>query len=962
MMDLSASIHLLGELLGAVLREQESVALFESEERIRALAKARRGSLEDAILRHRTANYAVRDQDAVIAPTPVAMQLATTVAALDVNTARAVAAAFALYFDLVNLAEETARVQTLRERECAQHDAPLGESIAEAVALLKQQGVSAEAMATRLRELHIEIVLTAHPTEAKRRTILSKLQRISDSVSALYQTNLLPREAATYHAALRHEITALWLTDRARTTKPAVTDEVRTGLYFVDNIFWDALPRIYADLRDALAQHYPALTAPAHWLTLASWVGGDRDGNPNVTAAITAETLRLHRGLAVEHHRRSLQELARRLSFSARRAPPSDALQQWLASRRPFPTHAAYLENRYTDEPYRLALSLLTSDLEAASQEELTKHLLAAYPHRARLMPDALCAPLRLVARAVPTESADESLRIVQEQLDIFGLHAARLDVREDSSRLNATLGELLRALKLDLTFEDADDSQRMATLLQCLSEPRPVNLTLEAGVTHETTETWALFRLIQRAQSVYGRELLGPFIISMTRGPADVLTVLLLAQWAGCAAGLSIVPLFETLDDLDAAPRILSELFALEVYREQLATCAGEQMVMIGYSDSNKDGGYLAANWALYQAQENIARVCKAHGVQLTLFHGRGGTVARGGGPANRAIRAQPPNTVNGRFRVTEQGETIASHYANHALAHRHLEQIVSAVLLASVTADGGLGLGDGGQETGDKRPATSDQRRATNDERRVTSDETVWREAMAAMSATARAHYRALVYETPRFMEFWRVATPLDEISRLRIGSRPTARRGGALNVSHIRAIPWVFSWMQSRFNLPGWYGLGTALQTYHVSHADAPALLRAMYAEWPFFRALLDNTEMSLLKADMGIAALYVELVPDRVLADELFARIRDEYERTRAMVLDVTGHAELMDADPIIQRSVDLRNPYVDPLNYIQVEMLRRLRSLNEQDGAEAEALREVIVLTINGIAAGLRNTG
>jgi phosphoenolpyruvate carboxylase len=422
---------------------------------------------------------------------------------------------------------------------------------------------------------------------------------------------------------------------------------------------------------------------------------------------------------------------------------------------------------------------------------------------------------------------------------------------------------------------------------------------------------------------------LLGPFIISMTRGPADVLTVLLLARWAGCDQGLSIVPLFETVDDLDAAPSILADLFGTEPYRRHLRACGDEQMIMIGYSDSNKDSGYLAANWALYQAQAAVAAVCAQHGLRFTLFHGRGGTVARGGGPANRAIRAQPPGTVGGRFRVTEQGEVIGSRYGDSDLAHRHLEQIVSAVLLASAPGSG--------RADADPLPAP-------------------WRHAINAMAAAARAEYRDLVYDTPRFLEFWRDATPLDEISRLRIGSRPAARRGGALDISHIRAIPWVFSWMQSRFNLPGWYGLGTALS------AAEPDPLREMYAGWPFLRALLDNAEMSLLKADLGIAALYTGLVHDQAMAAAIFARLRAEYERTCRAVLAITGHAELMDDDPIIQRAIHLRNPYVDPLNYIQVEMLRRLRALPDPEAPAAEPLREVLVMTINGIAAGLRNTG
>ena len=388
---------------------------------------------------------------------------------------------------------------------------------------------------------------------------------------------------------------------------------------------------------------------------------------------------------------------------------------------------------------------------------------------------------------------------------------------------------------------------------------------------------------------------------------------------------GLHIAPLFETLDDLSDAPRILAELFSLEVYRAHLAHCNGEQTIMIGYSDSNKDGGYLAANWALYQAQENVARVCREHDVKLTLFHGRGGSVARGGGPANRAIRAQPPDTINGRFRMTEQGETIASKYSNPDLAHRHLEQIASAVLLASAPLD-------------------------------PVAIPTAWREALDRLAREAWRAYRSLVYETPTFLDYWRAATPIDEISRLRIGSRPTTRRGSALKLEYVRAIPWVFSWMQSRFNLPGWYGLGAALSEHPA------ALNREMYEQWPFFRALLDNAEMSLLKADMGIAALYSQLAPDQTSAQSIFDRVRAEYDRTVEAVLRATNHANLMDSDPIIQRSIQLRNPYVDPLNYIQVDMLRRLRALPDQESAEAEALREVIVMTINGIASGLRNTG
>ncbi len=911
-MELSATINLLGRLLGDVISELESPELLVREERIRQAAKDRRAAEPGASAR-----------------------LTEQVRQLDANAAWAVAAAFTAYFDLVNLAEEASRVRSLRVRERVDQARP--ESLDDTLAAFKRRGVPAGAVQALLDRLKVELVLTAHPTEAKRRTVLSKLQRIARSLRALYYTDLLPREREAHLNAIKGEVVGLWLTNRNRTARPAVTDEVRTNLYFVDEIFWRALPRIERELGEAIARHYPRLRAPSGWLTLASWVGGDRDGNPNVTAAVTAETLRLHRGLAVERHRETLQDLGRRLSFDARRVPASPALTAWIDTRRPFPPHAAYLEERYGDEAYRLALSLLAHDLEEASRDDMAARLLSQAPHTARARVEDVLTPLDEVMAAAPRAAVGHaglpdgdapSVALLRQQLDIFGLHAARLDLREDSARLTSALSEILRALGWAQDFEQLPSDEQVSLLDRWLDEPRPVGLSDHAGVTIETGETWALFKLIARAQLVYGQELLGPFIISMTRSPADVLTVMLLARWAGCAPGLQIVPLFETIDDLKASGEILERLFSLTVYRHHLAAGGGEQMVMIGYSDSNKDGGYLAANWALYEAQERITAVCARQSVTLTIFHGRGGTVARGGGPANRAIRAQPPGTVEGRFRVTEQGEVIASRYADPDLAHRHLEQIVSAVLLASATPEA------------HEAPAAAPH----------------WRSAMSAMAAAARTEYRSLVYDTPGFIDFWRAVTPIDEISALRIGSRPTARRGGGLKPTAVRAIPWVFSWMQSRFNLPGWYGLGAGLTAAPIE------ALREMYAQWPFFRALLDNAEMSLLKADMDIAALYVDLAGDVPTAGAMFTRIRAEFERTQTAILSITGQRELMSADPVIQRSVILRNPYVDPLNFIQVEMLRRLREATGSDASAQEALREVVTLTINGIAAGLRNTG
>ncbi len=900
-MDISQTIHLLGDLLGNVISELESPAIFESEEQIRSQAKARRSGDAQA-----------------------GQKLQQAVAVLNGDQSRAVAAAFATYFDLINLAEENSRVNILRQRERQSHPRPEHDSIGEAIAALKSAGVTHQQMADLLKGLSIELVLTAHPTEARRRTILSKIQRIAAALEKLSQPGLLPREEQELPQAINAEITTLWLSERARTSKPAVTDEVRTGLYFIESAFWQTLPQLYEDLERALAEHYPGLQTGRAWFRLASWIGGDRDGNPNVTPEVTAETLRLHRGLAVENHRRELSDLARRLSISARRAPLPGELSAWLKSRYPLPGHIEYIEERYANEPYRLILSLLANDLAEASQEDMKTNLKLSNPRPARISLPQLSRPLELIIPNLPAALRHQNLLRLQRRLDIFGLHAARLDIREDSGVLNGALGEVLRALQICPDFEQLPEPERLALLTRMLASPLP-GLAPRPGVTADTEKTWALFHLIARARQTYGDDLLGPFIISMTHSAADMLSVLLLARWTGCDVGLQICPLFESVSDLKAARQILHDLFSLPLYQQHLKTCQNEQMVMIGYSDSNKDGGFLMANWALYQAQEEITQIAREHNVHLTIFHGRGGTVARGGGPANRAIRAQPAGSINGRFRVTEQGEVIAARYANPALAHRHLEQIVHAVLLASAP----------GAKT-EIAPA--------------------WRESMSQMSATAHSAYRQLVYETPGFLDFWQAATPLDEIKRLQIGSRPSARaKSGA--VTSIRAIPWVFSWMQSRYNLPGWYGLGAGLS----AHPDL-GLLREMYAGWPFFHALLNNTENSLVKADMDIAALYVELVPDQELAKKLFGLIRAEYERTRELVLKISGHAELLDEEPLTQNAVRLRNPYIDPLNYLQVEMLRRLRALPDPEGPAAEPLHEVIVLTINGIASGLRNTG
>ncbi|HEX7566938.1 MAG TPA: phosphoenolpyruvate carboxylase [Anaerolineaceae bacterium] len=931
-MELSKIIHLLGDILGQVLVAQESEELFSVEERIRAAAQA-----------YRSANpHLVKEGE---------YSLASEIAALDPPKARVIASAFVLYFDLVNTAEDLYRIDSLRLEAFAKNLDPVHDSIEEAIAQMKAGGVTSEQMADLLERLQIELVLTAHPTESRRRTILSKIQRITDNLRDLSYPDRLPSELDYAYQELYNEITTLWLTDRTRTLQPTPTDEVKTTLYFVGQVFWVALPEIYEIMDRALAKYYPGLKVDHPWFRLASWIGGDRDGNPNVTSEVTAETLHLHRGLAVENHRLTMQDLSRRLSLSSRRIPLPPTLKTWLDRRAPFLPHAAQIQQRYPMEPYRLILTLLADDLAEASRDEMKMHLLSNSTHLARIRKEDLLNPLNELASVLPGPVVAGRLKTALRQVEIFDLFGARLDIREDSSRINSAVGEILRALGLTADFESLDKDARRDLLCLYLEQPGP-RLASHPGVSPEAAETWALFQLINRTRQVYGSELIGPFIISMAHSTADVLAVLLMARWSGCASGLQIVPLFETIQDLAAASEVMEELFNLEVYRSHLVTCPDGQMVMIGYSDSNKDGGFTMSNWALYQSQEAVAAVCRDHKVRLTLFHGRGGTAARGGGPVNRAILAQPGGSVDGRFRLTEQGEILSSRYSNIDLAMRNLEQIVNAVLLASVPPSDRTAA----HMPAENLPLTHFKLPSP---RRLPDP---WREAMNQISAEAMKVYRSLVYETPGFMDYWRAATPIEEIKFLHIGSRPASRKPGSEQVTQIRAIPWVFSWMQSRCNLPGWYGLGSGLEEILHKKPGGLAFLREMHATWSFFRVLLESAELSLMKADMQIAGLYSALAPDRNLANQIFTKIQREHQQTVQALLLIKDQQELMQDEPVIQRAIKLRNPYVDPLNYLQVELLRRLRALPDPDGEEGRTLREIIVLTINGIAAGLRNTG
>ncbi len=921
---LRADVRRLGDALGQVLERHGGAEVYALEERIRGLAKARR------------AGEAVQDE------------LETMLGDIALSDAEAVVRAFAIYLDLVNQAEEHHRVRRLHAAERRDHPNPTHESVAAAVETLAAAGIPSGELQALLNRLEVSFVFTAHPTQAKRRTVLSKVRRIRAALDGLDDPDLLPAEAESLEHALQAEITSLWATEFSRTERPTVTDEVRTGLYYFDRTLWDAATRVTAAMRRALRAHYPEVQAPPRFVRFGSWIGGDRDGNPHVTAAVTAETLRLHRGLAVLRHEQVFRELEQSLSLSRRLFPVDAAFEEALAAKRGRPLgHLRYLADRYPNEPYRLWMALVVAELRDAATDDVVARITgrsqAAHPPlRTR---EDLIAPLRTLEQSLrhgrADALADGPVGDLRSQAEVFGLHTAELDIRQLSAVNTAVLDEMLERLDLATGYAALAQDERVALLERLLEAPPPELDRLES-LSDAASEARALFRMLKRAARIYGPQVLGPYIISMTTGASDVLAVLLLARWFGLDLAadrdeewLGISPLFETRADLRGAADIMARLFASPAYAKHLARRGGQQVVMIGYSDSNKDAGFVTAQWELYQAQESLAALCAEHDVALTLFHGRGGTIARGGGPTNKAILAQPPGAVGGRIRMTEQGEVIDERYGHPDIARRHIEQVVHAVLMATVRPGTGPGA-----DTGAPKPE--------------------WREVMDRLAEHGYRAYRDLVYETPEFLDYWQQATPIGEINQLHLGSRPAKRKATA-EFSDVRAIPWVFSWMQNRHVLPGWYGLGTALAEYGDS-AEAALRLVEMYGQWPFFRLIIDNAQVSLCKADMSIGALYADLVTDRGLRDRVFGRIQQEFDLTVSWVRRITGQRRLLDGEPALQRSLGLRDPYIDPLNVAQVELLRRLRAVADPESEEASRIRQVVFQTIVGIAAGMKNTG
>jgi phosphoenolpyruvate carboxylase len=908
-------IRLLGRILGDVIREQDGPDAFALVERVRRLSVAYRLKSDSRAGR----------------------ALERLLRGLSVDRAVSVIRAFSYFSHLANIAEDRHHVRRRQVHERAGRSQ--AGSLSVAFGRLRRAGHRDADVASVLERAYISPVLTAHPTEVQRKSILDAERAIADLVAA--RDGLASaRERAANEALIRARVTQLWQTRMLRTTKPEVLDEIENALSFYPLTFLRELPQLYREIEEAL----PGQRVPP-FLRMGHWIGGDRDGNPYVTAATLRLALARQSEVALRHYLAEVHELGGELSVSNLLAPATPELLA-LAGRSPDRN-----EHR-SDEPYRRALIGVYARLAATLRElagaEAVRHAVAPQPP----YPDAasFVADLDVVERSLRSHRADAlvALRLapLRRAAEVFGFHLATLDLRQGSDKHEAVVAELLRLARIEPDYAALTEAGRCARLLALLDDVRPLRAH---GVAYSELARGEL-EILQTARDAlqrYGRAALRHCIISHTGQVSDLLELMLLLKEAGLLRGtlahdavcdLVVVPLFETIGDLRRAAPIMREFYALPGVLPMILRSGGVQDVMLGYSDSNKDGGFFTSNWELYRAEvalvELFGPLQAAHGLTLRLFHGRGGTVGRGGGPSYEAILAQPPGTVNGQIRLTEQGEVIGAKYSNPDIGRRNLETLVAATLEATMLH---------GARSAPK----------------------AFEEAAAALSAASFEAYRELVYGTRGFTDYFFSATPIREIAELNIGSRP-ASRTASRSIEDLRAIPWTFSWGQCRVALPGWCGFGSAVESWlgrpGPRRAQRLALLRRMYVEWPFFRTLLSNLDMVLAKTDLRIAARYAGLVEDRALGRRIFAAIRAEWRRTGAALALITRERDRLQSNPALARSIAHRFPYLDPLNHLQVELLRRYRSRSARPEAGRERLERGIHISINGVAAGLRNTG
>ena len=911
-------IRLLGRLLGDVIREQEGQAAFDLIERVRQLSVAYRihkdasaGRVLDRLLKNLSADQTV-----------------------------SVIRAFSYFSHLANIAEDR---QHVRRRAHHEREGNLQDgSLAMAFERLHQADHRAADIAAALNKAFISPVLTAHPTEVQRKSILDAERAIAELLAErgdLYSERALHENTEL----MRARITQLWQTRMLRYTKLTVSDEIENALSYYHATFLRQIPKMYRAIEQAL----PGQDV-APFFRMGNWIGGDRDGNPNVTAETLRVALSRQSETVLRHYLVEVHALGAELSISQMLAPVTPEMKA-LADRSP--DHNAHRE----DEPYRRALvgvyARLAATLNKLTGTDALRH--AVVPQDPYASSEEFGADLAVIERSLHSHHAGAlvgpRLAPLQRAVQVFGFHLATVDLRQSSDQHEAVIVELLRAARLEDNYSALDETARRELLIKLLNDARPLRVH-GAEYSALAQSELAIFEAALKMRALFGHESIRHYIISHTEDVSDLLEVLLLQKECGLMRGtldgegasaakadLIVSPLFETIADLRNGAPIMAQFYALPGITELIKRSGGEQDIMLGYSDSNKDGGFFTSNWELYRTEVALvtlfSQLEEEHGIRLRLFHGRGGTVGRGGGPSYQAIIAQPPGTVNGQIRLTEQGEVIASKYANPEIGLRNLETLVAATLEATLLHT-------------TKTPPKS------------------FLEAAEALSEASFNAFRGLVYETPGFTDYFFSATPIREIAELNIGSRPASRKS-TRRIEDLRAIPWSFSWGQCRVALPGWAGFGSAVQKFlgaaGKEHDARLELLRKMYKQWPFFRTLLSNLDMVLAKSDLRIASRYVDLVDDKKLGKRIFNAIKAEWERTQAMLGEITGENDRLQANPSLARSIEHRFPYLDPLNHLQVELMRRYRVRREDDPA-TERVQRGIHLSINGIAAGLRNTG
>ena len=916
-------IRLLGRILGDVIREQEGVEAYELVEQVRKLSVAFR---RDA------------DQEADRA-------LKKLLKSLSGDQTVSVIRAFTYFSHLANLAEDRHHIRRRAVHERA-GDTQEG-SIEVALSRLRWAGIAPKTIAQTLASSYVAPVLTAHPTEVQRKSILDAERDIAQLLTArddiktqalLYAASkdaLTPRELAANEALLRARVMQLWQTRLLRFSKLTVADEIENALSYYESTFLREIPRIYADLERELG-NYPV----ASFLRMGQWIGGDRDGNPNVSAQTLEYALRRQSEVALRHYLTEVHYLGGELSISARLVEVSPEMQA-LATRSPDPS-----EHR-VDEPYRRALTGMYARL-AATLKDLTggdaaRHAVA--PQNAYALAEDFLADLRVIQASL---AAHHGAALVAQRLhpliravEVFGFHLATVDLRQSSDKHEEVVAELLAVARVEANYNALDEDAKRKVLLGLLNDARPLRVMGTDYSDHARAEL-AIFEAAKTMRARFGVQAIRHYIISHTETVSDLLEVLLLQKEVGLVRGtldqsavadLIVVPLFETIEDLRNAAPIMRDFYALPGVAKLLQRSGAEQDIMLGYSDSNKDGGIFTSNWELYRAEialvELFDELAKSHNITLRMFHGRGGTVGRGGGPSYQAILAQPPGTVRGQIRLTEQGEVIGSKYANPEIGRRNLETLVAATLEATLL-----------QPT---KPATK-----------------AFLQAASELSVASMGAYRALVYDTAGFTDYFFGSTPIREIAELNIGSRPASRKPSQ-KIEDLRAIPWGFSWGQCRLTLPGWFGFGAAVDAFVNTAGEDPkarlALLQKMYRDWPFFRTLLSNMDMVLAKSDLALASRYSELVSDARLRKKIFTAIEAEWHRTADALTRITGDKTRLAGNESLQRSIRHRFPYIDPLHHLQVELVRRYRA-----GQSDQRVQTGIHISINGISAGLRNTG